>query len=59
MIQFGASTSSWPTCGDKMGGLVLPNPDPVSNQECGDGYSYNPAQSHRYLDYIIMVHYGW
>ena len=38
---------AWPSCGDKSSSFRLPNPDPISDQECGEGYIYNPAKANR------------
>ena len=45
--------SVWPTCGDKQGGLRLPNPDPVTSEECGENYVYNPATATRCVLAVI------
>ena len=35
------------TCGDKGGVGVMPNPDPITDAECGSGYSYNQEAASR------------
>ena len=42
-----AATAHPATCGDKHGGIQPTNVFPVTDQDCGEGYVYNPAQAHR------------
>jgi len=37
------STLPYPSCGDKNGPVVSPNPNPVTDQDCGPGYIFNSA----------------
>ena len=48
-----ASIPTWPTCGDKSSSNQAPNPDPVSDQECGEGYVYNPGAATRFGKFDI------
>ena len=36
-----------PTCGDKDGYGNGSDPDPVTDEECGNGWHYNPANADR------------
>ena len=37
----------FPTCGDKNGRENPPNPNPVTDADCGNGYFYDPTYSER------------
>ena len=41
------SIAPFATCGDKSGSAIGPNPDSVTDDECGLGYVYNPQNAHR------------